>query len=279
MESFLRFFEQMTTGQKLLWVLICLSAGWLLELLYPLVRLRYRKWRHAGVNAAFLLTRLVINLAFGVATVAVLAWLTPRQVGLLHLCDLPVWAELLLTLLLLDFVAQYVAHYLLHHVGWLWRFHIIHHSDTKVDATTGVRLHPGDYTVRETFALAGLILAGAPIAFYLVYRVVTIFFTFFSHANVAVPRWLDAPLSWVFVTPNLHKFHHHHERPWTDTNFGGIFSIWDRLFGTLVYDDPLKVHYGIDTLDGARDEDVLYQFRLPFERHDRQPNTQSQRAR
>ena len=89
-----------------------------------------------------------------------------------------------------------------------------------------------------------------PFAFYVVYRVASIFFTYFSHANVNVPKWIDKPLSLVFITPNMHKFHHHFERPWTDTNFGNIFSFWDRIFGTLVYDDPKKVVYGLDVLDG-----------------------------
>ena len=116
---------------------------------------------------------------------------------------------------------------------------MIHHSDSKVDATTGTRHHPGDYLLREVFALGTIILVGAPIAFYLFYRIVTVFFTYFTHANIALPAVVgQTALSWVIVTPNLHKFHHHFERPWTDTNFGNIFSLWDRMFGTLVYQDP-----------------------------------------
>ena len=98
----------------------------------------------------------------------------------------------------------------------------------------------------------------------MVYRVTTVFFTFLTHANVSPPRWLDSTLATVFVTPNMHKFHHHVERPWTDTNYGGILSVWDRLFGTFVYGDPLQVEYGVDVADPARDEDVVHQFALPF---------------
>ena len=264
MDGFLHFFEQMPTWQKLAWVMICLAVSWALEGSHPLLRLRYRKWRHAGVNGTFLATSLAINVAVGLATVGLIAWVGENEWGLLHLVVLPVWAELIVALIVLDFVAQYFAHYLLHHVRWMWRFHAVHHSDTKVDATTGARLHPGDYLVRELFALAATVLVGATIAFYLVYRIVTIFFTFLTHANVATPRWLDGPLSLVFVTPNFHKFHHHFERPWTDTNFGGILSVWDRIFGTLVYGDPLEVRYGLDIADDERDEDVAHQFKMPF---------------
>ncbi len=63
----------------------------------------------------------------------------------------------------------------------------------------------------------------------------------------------------------MHKFHHHFERPWTDTNFGNIFSFWDRLFGTMVYDDPGKIRYGLDVLDDKLDEDIAYQMKIPFD--------------
>ena len=265
MDAFLTFFEQMPTWQKLAWVMVCLGLSWILEGALPLVRLDYRKWRHAGVNSAFLATSLVINTAFGVATLTVAMWTDASRWGLLHLFVLPVWAELVVALVVLDFMAQYWAHYLLHRIKWMWRLHVVHHSDTKVDATTGARLHPGDYAVREAFALGALMITGAPLAFYVIYRIATILFTFITHANVAPPRWLDASLSLVFVTPNMHKFHHHFERPWTDTNFGGILSIWDRMFGTFVYGDPTEVRYGVDVADPDRDEDVVHQFKLPFE--------------
>ncbi len=266
MASFLLFFEHMPTWQKLLWIMACLALSWFLEGSFPLVQLRYEKWRHAGTNFAFLATSLLINTIFGVASLAAAGWTASTGFGLLNLFELPVWVELLLALVVLDLTAQYWAHYLLHRIKWMWRLHVVHHSDTKVDATTGTRLHPGDYAIRETFALAALILTGAPLSFYVVYRVTTIFFTFLTHANISPPRWLDATLSYVFVTPNMHKFHHHFERPWTDMNFGGVLSIWDRIFGTFVYGDLLEIEYGVDVADAALDEDVLYQFKLPFQR-------------
>jgi len=269
MDAFLLFFERMSDLQKVVWVMVCLGISWLLEGSFPLLQLPYRKWRHAGVNSAFLLTSLLINIAFGVASVAAVAWTASSGFGLLHWIDLPVVAEMVIALVVFDFTAQYVAHYLLHRVKWMWRLHVVHHNDTKVDATTGARLHPGDYALREAFALATLLLIGAPLAFYVLYRIVTIFFTFVTHANVSPPAWLDAALSWVFVTPNMHKFHHHFERPWTDTNFGGVLSIWDRMFGTFVYGDPHDVIYGLDVSDTTRDEDVAYLFKVPFTKKER----------
>ena len=257
----------MPAWQRLVWVVCCLVLAWVLEGNYPLFNHRYTKWRHDGINLVFLLFTLAINLLFGAATVGLFHWVEAGQIGLLHYFELPVLVELLLAVLFFDLVAQYVVHYLLHRVKWMWKLHMVHHSDTHVDATTGTRHHPGDYLLREIFALFTIVLIGAPVAFYLIYRFSTIFFTYFTHANIKMPLWLDKLLSWVFITPNMHKFHHHFERPWTDTNFGNIFSFWDRLFGTMVYDDPKKITYGLDVLDGTLDQSIGYQLKIPLNKN------------
>ena len=266
MTEFLMFFETMPAWQKLAWIMACLSINWFLEALYPLIRFNYRKWKHAMVNLVFLVTSVAINLMFGFATLLVFRWVGQNSFGLLNMVELPVWAELVIAVMILDLIGQYWIHYLLHRYKWMWKFHMVHHSDTKVDVTTGTRHHPGDYLMREIFALVAIILTGAPLAFYVVYRIATIFFTYFTHANITVPEWLDKSISLVFISPNMHKFHHHYERPWTNTNYGNIFSFWDRIFGTFVYDNPGRIKYGLDVLEDHTDEDVGYQFKIPFNR-------------
>jgi sterol desaturase/sphingolipid hydroxylase (fatty acid hydroxylase superfamily) len=112
----------------------------------------------------------------GNRTIGIFTYITTNELGLLHLVELPIWVELILAILVLDFMAQYLVHYLLHKVKWMWKFHMIHHSDTNVDATTGTRHHPGDYVQREFFALFAIVITGAPFAFYMIYKVITIFF-------------------------------------------------------------------------------------------------------
>lgn len=267
MSDFLNFFETMTTGQKLLWIVLCLTFTWSLEALTPLIKFSYRKWRHAGINLIFLLTSMIINVLFGLLTVGVFQFIAQHQIGLLYWVDWPLWVELVIAIMILDLVGQYFIHFLLHKYKWMWKFHMIHHSDTKVDATTGTRHHPGDYVMRESFSLLAIVITGAPLAYYLVYRIATIFFTYWTHANITIPIWLDRALSLIFISPNMHKFHHHFERPWTNTNYGNIFSLWDRIFGTLVYDDPHKIRYGLDTLDDKTDEDLAFQFKIPFDKN------------
>lgn len=267
MEAFLSFFETMPIWMKAGWVFFVLAIFWVLEGYYSLVVLKYKKWRHARVNLWLLFFVMIINAVFGALTLGVFVWLNESKFGLLHFFEGPIWAELLLSLLVLDFIAQYGVHYLLHKVPAMWRLHIVHHSDKNVDVTTGTRHHPFDFIIRETFALIAVFIMGMPIAFYLFYRILSVLFTYWTHANISLPLWLDKGLSYLIVTPNMHKFHHHFQLPWTDSNYGNMFSIWDRIFGTFVYDDPKKIQYGVDIADHTDDENLWTQLKIPFNKN------------
>jgi len=266
METIITFFENLSTLQKFVWLVCCLSLFWLLEGIYPLKKHQYNKWKHAKTNFILLLSTLLINLIFGLITVGVFIWLDETNFGLLNQIELPIWAEAIIAILILDFTSQYLVHYILHKTPVLWRFHTVHHSDTQVDVTSGTRHHPIDFIFRETFALLGIVIAGLPVAYYLMYRMLTVIFTYFSHADIKLPNQLDKIISYLFVSPNMHKFHHHHVMPWTDTNFGNIFSIWDRLFGTFIYQDTKNIVYGVDILESEKTNDLLYQLKAPFKK-------------
>ena len=117
------------------------------------------------MNLVLLTTSILINVLFGVLTAGIFIWAGNNNFGLLYLIELPLWAEVLLGVMFLDLVAQYLVHYLLHRVAFMWRFHMVHHSDTQVDVTTGTRHHPGDYMFRELFALGGILIGGIPLAY------------------------------------------------------------------------------------------------------------------
>ena len=264
MEEFLSFFENMPAWQRLTWLTIILTGFWILEGYYALFKFRYNKWKHARTNFFLLGFVFIINLLFGFLTAGVFIWLDEFQFGLLNFIESPLLVELILAIMVLDLIAQYFVHYMLHKVKWMWRLHLIHHTDTHVDATTGTRHHPFDFIIRESFALIAVIIMGMPIAYYLIYRFMSVFFTYFTHANISLPPAVDKVLSYVIVTPNMHKFHHHYQLPWTDSNYGNMLSIWDRLFGTFVYDRTDKIKYGIDIVEDSTSDDIQYQLGIPF---------------
>lgn len=266
MNAFLHYWEHIPSAHRVLILIGGMIVFWLIEGYYPLFRFSFKRYRHAGVNLVFLACTLVLNIIFGYTSVKVCGWVTEHHFGLLYIFDMPVWVKVLLSLFLLDFFGQYAPHYLMHKIKWMWKFHMIHHSDTKVDVTTGTRHHPGEWLFREASTILGILVLGIPIGYYFLYRSVSGFFTHFNHANIRVPLWLDKPLSWIFVSPNMHKVHHHFKRPFTDTNFANIFSLWDRMFGTFAYADPRNLTYGLDVLEGRDDENIAYQFRIPFDK-------------
>lgn len=264
MQGFLDFFEFMPVWVKLVWIVGCITLFWVLEGNYGQFQLKYKKWKHARINFSLLGMVILINTLFGVLAAGVFIGLQETHFGLLYLFDAPVWVKLMISLLVLDLIAQYGVHYFLHKVRWMWRLHIVHHSDKHVDVTTGTRHHPFDFMIREVFALVAVIITGMPISFYFFYRVLSVLFTYWTHANLKLPLSVDKALSYVIVTPNMHKFHHHFELPWTDSNYGNMLSIWDRIFGTFVYDDPKKIIYGVDIADHTDDENLKIQLGMPF---------------
>ena len=267
LERFLEFWNNVTPAQRLVTILIPLVFFWLIEYIIPLVAFDkgYKKIRHTGVNLVFLLTSFIVNLILGIVTVAAATWTADNHFGLMNWVAFPLWAKVLFTLFIMDLFAQYIPHFLLHKVKFLWRFHVVHHSDTHVDVSTGTRHHPGEWIIRESFTILGVVLMGVPVGLYFMHRSFQALFTYFNHANIQLPKWLDRTIGLVFVSPDMHKFHHHYKRPWTDMNFANSFSIWDRVFGTLVYDDTKKIRYGIDTLDDSLDENIGFQMKVPFD--------------
>jgi sterol desaturase/sphingolipid hydroxylase (fatty acid hydroxylase superfamily) len=160
--------------------------------------------------------------------------------------SLPVLLQILIGLLLLDFIGAYLIHWIQHKVYWMWRFHVIHHTDLHVDTTTALRHHPGESVFRAAFTTLAVLLAGAPIWLVMLYQSLSALASQFNHANLKLPKWVETWARWIFVTPGMHRVHHHHVQPFTDTNYGNIFSIWDRLFGTYAALKPDEIVYGVD---------------------------------
>jgi sterol desaturase/sphingolipid hydroxylase (fatty acid hydroxylase superfamily) len=155
----------------------------------------------------------------------------------------------------------------------MWKFHLIHHTDTHVDVTTALRHHPGESVFRAVFTILAIFVAGAPIAVVFIYQTFSALFSQFNHANFRIPRSLDKALSWVIVTPDMHKVHHHYQQPLTDTNYGNIFSLWDRIFRTFAQvRSTTDIVYGIDThMDESEHNDVKNLMAIPFQPYRKRP--------
>jgi sterol desaturase/sphingolipid hydroxylase (fatty acid hydroxylase superfamily) len=257
--------ESLTTPAPTLAALLAgIAALSLLEALVPL-RARGPAGRaHVGPNLALTAIAFATNAALGAALLLALAGLEARGFGLLRALALPPLAHAAAALLALD-LAFYLSHVAMHAVPALWRFHRVHHSDPAVDVTTSFRQHPGESVIRYAFfAATGLTLGASPSA-YALYRTASALVALLEHANLRVPARLDTALSLVVSWPYLHKVHHSRDARLADTNYGNLFSWWDRLLGTFTPSRAgARVAYGLDGLDGPETQTAAGLLALPF---------------
>lgn len=266
METFITFFEDIPTAWRASILIGGIFLFWVMEGIVPLFQFRYNKIRHAGINLTFTLFTAIIG--FGLAGVLYFTsyWVGENQFGLLYLMELPLWVKIIVGVMLLDFIGAWLVHWVEHKVKWMWKFHLIHHTDTTVDVTTGLRHHPGETVFRIFFTILGVFLVGVPIGIVMLYQSISVLFAHITHANINMPGRIDRALSWIFVTPNMHKIHHHYTQPLTDTNYGNIFAIWDRMFGTFAEVASInQLKYGIDThMDPEENDRLISLLKIPF---------------
>jgi sterol desaturase/sphingolipid hydroxylase (fatty acid hydroxylase superfamily) len=241
---------------------------WIIEGAIPLLPMRYKKSkaRHAGINLFFTVVHLIIHTGFGILIVLLSTWCKEAQFGIVYWTGASVVMTIIISALALDLFGGWMSHAIEHKVPLFWRWHIVHHADNNVDVTTGLRHHPLESVWRGVFFLIGLMVSGAPIYGVMIYQTFLTVFVAFSHANISLPAWLDKALSIVWVSPNMHKVHHHWKQPYTDSNYGAVFSIWDRLFGTFKTLDPKLIRYGLDRYyPNEQDENLGALLKRPFE--------------
>ena len=151
--------------------------------------------------------------------------------GLLTPLELPLAAMVVAGVFATDF-ASYAFHRLSHRWRELWLFHAVHHSDPQLDATTGLRFHPIDMAFYVASVAGTLVALGIPLWVEGVRALILNPLSMAQHANVPWPGWVERYFAWLLVTPAMHRVHHDADAPGIDANFGQVFSLWDRLFGT-----------------------------------------------
>ena len=126
----------------------------------------------------------------------------------------------------------YLPHLVEHKTPWLWRIYRVHHLDTYLDVSASQRHHPLELIANVLIVVAVTIVFGLTASLLIIYETMNAIIDFFSHANVRLPKSLDRIVRWALVTPNMHSLHHSSHQPETDSNYGEVFTVWDRLFGT-----------------------------------------------
>ena len=244
-------------------VAFALALLWLLESFFPAAPAGAQRVRHAVRNLTLgALNAGLTALLLAGLIVAVANWTAAAQVGLLPLLPLPPLAATVLAIVLLD-GGMYGWHRANHAVPLLWRLHRVHHSDLAMDATSAVRFHAGEILLSGLLRAALIPVLGLSSKQILLYDTLLLPVILFHHSNVHLPEQVDRILRVVLTTPALHRVHHARIRSEADSNYGSIFSGWDRLLQTLRVRHT-RVDFGVDGFDSESQQTVSGLLQMPF---------------
>ena len=187
-----------------------------------------------------------------------------RRWGLLKVIRLPAWAEVALAVVLLDYTL-YLWHVLTHRVPFLWRFHLVHHVDLDLDASTALRFHFAELVVSVPFRAAQILSIGVSPQASSVWQTFLLLSILSPHSNVRLPIEVERRLNRLVVTPRMHGIHHSDVKAETDSNWSSGLTIWDYLHGTLRLDVPQsEITIGVPAYRDARELALAEILKMPF---------------
>lgn len=238
-----------------------------LEVVFPRkARVKARAMRWFTNFGMVVIANLIIRFVLPVAAIGVAFAMQEKGFGLFNLVGLPVWLEILLAVILLDF-AIWTQHLVMHFVPPLWALHKVHHADEDLDASSGIRFHPIEQLLSLGIKMAVVALLGAdPLAVF-IFEVLLNASAMFNHASVRLPLGLDSLLRRLIVTPDFHRVHHSIHEPETNSNFGFCLSVWDQLFRTYTpqpRDGHEGMQIGLDKRPDGNTAGLWWGLILPF---------------
>ncbi len=218
----------------------------------------------------------VTNLSLFVFNTALLALLFTRVNGsvleksfgnpysILNILQIEGIAALLVSILLFD-LWMYWWHRWTHTSKFLWRFHRMHHSDPAMNVTTAMRFHTGELLISSVLRLLMFFFIGMNLFVLLIYETIMMPVIYLQHSNWYFPESADRVYRLVFASPWMHWVHHSDYQPETDSNYGTIFSFWDRLFKSYrIKENPLLIHYGLAEFTDLKWQTLKGLFRTPW---------------
>lgn len=245
-----------------------LAIMMLLEGLKParqsLVAAKHRWFANFGL---VFLSSVIARLTVPIGLTALAIYNTEQGFGFFNLIQLPLWLTILLSVLILD-ILIYWQHRLFHQVPMLWRLHKVHHADSHIDASTGLRFHPFEIVLSILIKLIAVTALGAPAIAVLIFEIALNGFALFNHANIRLPKKLEQVLRFVVITQQLHRIHHSQRPDETNSNFGFSVIWWDKLFASYkphASEDDATLKVGLNQYPASKkNASVLTLLLMPF---------------
>ncbi|MGN7613440.1 sterol desaturase family protein [Magnetococcales bacterium HHB-1] len=240
--------------QYLLWSAYLYWGGMitfaLIEYLFPCRPLQQRRIKRWPINFTLTISNgIVYRLIYQAPILWLLSQTAEEEFGLLWLIPMSEMMHIIIALLLLDFMI-WGWHRVNHTFSLFWRFHRVHHTDLDTDVTTAARFHLGEILISGVVRLVVVSLLGIPFIAYLIFEWSLNMMNQFQHSNINLPETLDRYWRWILISPALHRIHHAVEPHRHNSNYGTIFSFWDRLFHTLHVEPQVEtMQLGLDRYD------------------------------
>lgn len=243
------------------------AAGilWWLERRRPLRRDVEPKLKHDARNIAVAgAAAIALQITEKPVTKLLTTLVEKRGIGLLKLVRLPKWLEVPLTVLLLDYTL-YLWHVLTHRVPFLWRFHIAHHVDLDLTASTALRFHFGELAISTVWRAWQILLIGVSPLSLSVWQQLLFLSIIFHHSNVRLPLDVERKLNRFIVTPRMHGIHHSVVKDETNSNWSSGLTLWDWLHGTLQLNVPQsEITVGVPAYREQEEVELLEVLKMPF---------------
>jgi sterol desaturase/sphingolipid hydroxylase (fatty acid hydroxylase superfamily) len=236
-----------------------------LESFWPDARNQRNKLKHLLNNSGLLLIATAINFFISYVLINWVLYVDQNRIGLMNLVSLPAVIIAFAGVVFID-LGSYFTHRILHKFKFFWRFHRVHHSEMDMDCSTSFKFHPIEPLIVLPFQLAVIGVVGISFSAIVIYNAIILPVLFIQHSNINYPMWIERFFSPVFSTPAFHRVHHSDEQKYTDSNYGDIFCIWDRIFGTFQTTTPNNLQYGLKEFADRKSQTFWSMIITPFKK-------------
>ncbi|HSO81388.1 sterol desaturase family protein [Thiocapsa sp.] len=247
------------------WVaLAILAALFALEGVIPFYDQAAGRWSHAARNIGLALVSGLVGALMAPLILLSIELAQTRGWGLLNATELPAPIAVIAGLMLFD-LWMYIWHRANHEVPLLWRLHRVHHTDPRMDSTTAFRFHPGEIALSILLNAVVILALGLGLATLIFYKSLMVAVILLHHSNIRLPEAWDRRLRILVVPPSMHRVHHSEVFVETNSNYGTIFSFWDRLLGSFrLRDDLQRIRFGIGYFEGPQWQTPIQLLMLPL---------------
>jgi len=254
-----------STYGLMVWVFSGIFLFFLLEYIIPFRPSTLSKLNRWRINFSVNLCNVVlIDYGFIVLLHKTEFFSSPLNFDLLNTYNIPSLWRMIITVVILDF-SMYAWHRLNHAIPFLWRFHRVHHTDLNLDVSTASRFHFGEVTGSTVITYSFMLMLGATIFEVRVFQVILFLMAQFGHSNLKLWKPLDEFLWFILVPPAMHRIHHSQIKEEADSNFGTIFSFWDRIFRTFKKDvEQSRLVFGLKEFNDPKELFLFKILLLPF---------------